>query len=318
MTQVTLVVEDSSVEIKRLSCFQKELEQLGEANHRRLFRGLEDIAYRLVPSIKYPRQYADRSTIGFTFKQEHELLHRFRRRAQPYMNKLLGEWEAMFLARHYALPTRIMDWSPNALVALYFVCYQKPETDGAVWMATVHDDFEHKQSLDVIRLSEFASKRNGPFTCRYAFKRSDDRDKKGRRRITDEPVDSVKVIYPFINSPRIAAQNGHFTYHGNPDNALNEYTTVEKENFDIRNLKKWTVKREHKIQILRDLDRIGVNQHTIYTDLESLAKTLGNSEVLYNGTPCAAFDAEFETLKTAWRDPAKRIALIEKVHELSI
>lgn len=39
----------------------------------------------------------------------------------------------MFVARHYGLPTRAVDWTPEALVALFFACRRAPDEDGVIW-----------------------------------------------------------------------------------------------------------------------------------------------------------------------------------------
>lgn len=39
----------------------------------------------------------------------------------------------MVVARHFGLPTRCIDWSGSALVALFFACRRKPRKDGIVW-----------------------------------------------------------------------------------------------------------------------------------------------------------------------------------------
>jgi hypothetical protein len=49
-----------------------------------------------------------------------------------------SEWDEYFLMQHYGLPTRFLDWSESALVALYFAVGAEPRrhepSDAAVWM----------------------------------------------------------------------------------------------------------------------------------------------------------------------------------------
>ncbi|MBW8182913.1 FRG domain-containing protein [Shewanella nanhaiensis] len=43
------------------------------------------------------------------------------------------EFEWLFLAQHYSLPTRLLDWSTNPLVALYFAVEKDDATDGGIY-----------------------------------------------------------------------------------------------------------------------------------------------------------------------------------------
>ena len=39
----------------------------------------------------------------------------------------------LFLAQHYGVPTRLLDWSENPLVAAYFAVLDDPNDDGCIW-----------------------------------------------------------------------------------------------------------------------------------------------------------------------------------------
>lgn len=97
-----------------------------------IYRGHGSIDYRLIPSIGRPHKYAGR-TKTFLDVDERDLLHRFRRRAYPHFGRSLSAGEALFIGRHYGLPSRILDWTANALYGLYFACISREEEPGVVW-----------------------------------------------------------------------------------------------------------------------------------------------------------------------------------------
>ena len=124
------------------------LEFLGESSAsdsggpETIFRGVTDNGHELVPSLG---RNTKAGTSGDITSLERDLLEEFKRLSVPELTSLpTSEFEWLFLAQHYGLPTRLLDWSSNPLVALFFAVERKDEVDGAVYMVkhAVSDQYE--------------------------------------------------------------------------------------------------------------------------------------------------------------------------------
>jgi type I restriction enzyme M protein len=241
-----------------------------KAKHRPVtwYRGHSDANFRLVPTIGRPFCYNGKK-ITFSAEQERLLLHRFRRRIYPIAGRILNEWEALLLARHHALPTRILDWSRLPLVALYFAASQHQDREGDVWAMVRFDDEAH--DLDVLHLST-RDTGHSPLTM---F----DRPAKHRA------ADAVKIVHPFYNSPRIVSQDGVFTLHSDPYRPLDEYVNQKfcDERLDIEHLIKIPIVAKAKRSLVVQLDTFAINRRTVFPDLDGIAQHLWEVETMWRG-----------------------------------
>jgi hypothetical protein len=90
------------------------------------FRGQSDATWGLIPRI-WRKEYSDAN--------EAEMRLEFESVGHPLTQSgaVHDKWHWYFLMQHYGAPTRILDWTVNPLVALYFAV-RDSEADGAVWV----------------------------------------------------------------------------------------------------------------------------------------------------------------------------------------
>jgi hypothetical protein len=123
-----------------------------------IFRGALDIQQdKLLPSIGRVAELKKYSCAKITREEKH-WLKRFCLEAIRYVEEKPGAWEWMCLARHHGLPVRLLDWTRNPLVALYFAVWDNAGTTAAVYAERFgrHIDIEAERD-------PFAVKKVGKF-----------------------------------------------------------------------------------------------------------------------------------------------------------
>lgn len=254
--------------IKSVEHFLEQIKSFaGAGDYRIYFRGHGQTTKGLLPSIGRDHFYLGRS-LKFDERGERKLLDQFRLHAYQHFSRIASEWEALFLARHYGLPTRLLDWTSNPLVALYFAAFYenqelvlagsgpgeekeaKLNLDGTVWAIQRREEIEE---LDVFR---------------------DNRSPLG--------IPGIKLVFPFNPTARITAQSGMFTLHGQPwtDVIRCAGKRYPAKDLDIAKVIQWAVPSRYKTQIVLELERLAINSRTLFPDLEGLARGLWQTEII--------------------------------------
>ena len=165
----------------------------------------------------------------------------------------------IFLMQHHGLPTRLLDWSKNALTALYFaIRKQKEKEDAAVWI------------IDPRRLNEACDLgRNIAFP-------EDNRDARLDEYYNLEPRTSeytypIPVITPPFLSERLAAQQSRFTYHTDERSALDRFAKTIARADNCWYLIKLIIPSHCQPQILQTLRLVGITLPDITPGLDNIA-----------------------------------------------
>lgn len=232
------------VELNTIEEYLKLIKQNKEENIREgnfkdfLFRG-QTVDSPLIPKI------CRMKTRGELLKVEALLLHEFKR-SNPLlieMSRSMDDWDYLTLGQNYGLPTRLLDWSVNALTALWFATERMPDNGhmnpySVVWILMARpEDFD----LNMETLHPF-------------------------------DVPETKIVQPRIIKQRINNQSGVFSIHSSAE-------ILEKRNLDeaeayIEKLIKVRIPAKSFNDIRTDLNTLGVNAFSIFPELEGLCSYL--------------------------------------------
>ncbi len=180
------------------------------------FRGIGTSAYELVPSL-YRHKKSKRSNRKKPAQLENEICERFKERAIPFMEKDITEpWERLFFMQHYGIPTRLLDWSENPLVALYFALADAKKDDAGnivssptVWI--LDPVSWNKSSIETYVNCNRILTVTDPIMTNYALSPAGEI-------LQNNPV----AIYGAHNSKRIVAQRGVFVIFGKLNESMEQ------------------------------------------------------------------------------------------------
>ncbi|HMD71673.1 MAG TPA: FRG domain-containing protein [Bryobacteraceae bacterium] len=255
----------------------------GLANHKELwFRGeSRDHGDTILRPELYrpPSLGASLKPIRKLLTIENDLHEEFKRVAVERCSEPISEddwdWDSYFLMQHHSGPTRLLDWSDGALMALHFALRNKKdnEDNALVYVLEPYRLSEYLKSLPDIKLFEEAWK---PYVAKHPSDDLNDDEWEDGYLPADEdantelPVPRPPLVLDFpLITRRIAAQRSRFIVFGTDPAWLSE--EFRKADSTIKVIE---IAAEKRAAIRQELRDCGVTESVIYPDLDGLGREM--------------------------------------------
>jgi len=213
-------------------------------------------------------------------------VHLYLQNNRPWQGEHPSDWEWLCVAQHHGLPTLLLDWTINPLVALYFSAWKDHgENDGAFYVMQLQDKQFRDEKKLTIRIGQNITKNVENFD---------------NRNIKLERARGPMIIVPLVFTRRIEAQAARFIYagyagsiipnkdklqkhinhgsqSGNSQPEIFDESALDKvfnKNLPWKNIKKYFVPRDRKQHILRQLRNAQIHQGTLFPDLDGYSAYL--------------------------------------------
>jgi hypothetical protein len=215
-------------------------------------RGHHDSSWKLVPKL-YRKEFAH--------ADESEIRQEFQSRAiQLIQGRVpIDKWEWYFLMQHYGAPTRLLDWTDNPLLALYFAVADHPgDSDAAIWALNpwwlnrqLRSDIEGVMLHDWEEAAPYLKDLEAAFS--------------GSKVAAKLPV----AIDPPHVDRRVAAQSSRFVIFGQTRDLMQTKAALSARK-NTRHVRMLKISRDDILAVQTELYNCGITHSLVFPDLEGL------------------------------------------------
>ena len=255
------------VQIENLRDFMNEIEQrIGDQSEALWYRGVGSAARSLQPGLYRHPSISEPAKL---LELEKSMIVRFKQRSVPYQTRPLNSsWDYLFFMQHFGLPTRLLDWTENPYIGLYFAL-----TDAGRYEVNGTRIYSEDAAVWILRPSSWNRKALEHIGSQgEILSPGDDASLSGYEPLSTSGVLGVQpvAIHGTHNSYRIVAQRGVFMIFGRSTAPMEQsYQTLR---FGQDTLVKLEIPARRIQTILKSLTAIGITDSVVFPDLDGLAK----------------------------------------------
>lgn len=228
------------IELNNFDSFIAHIDKYGTG--ATLYRGVTHEDYDLRPKVG---RITNKNPNEPLFNMEKRIMRRFIERSVPLLDYNPGEdeWEWMTLAQHHGLPTRLLDWTRNPLVAAFFAVARKIKAEEL-------NKHSGNSAIYLYNSRKTAISKGNPSEINKMYKEGPWKIRETRRCI------------PAHIDKRVVTQAGRFTIHVDP---------TDRNPFEGERMEKLIIPHKSRRTWKLRLHGLGIDYASLFPDLDHLA-----------------------------------------------
>lgn len=249
------------------------------------FRGHSDHeGFSLVPSIYREKEWIE---------NEHRMFREIIMKCPNDFANVNSAFEKLVRMQHYSLPTRLLDLTANPLAALFFAVNENSDKDAEVLIFRIPKKEVKYYDSDTVSILTNIAKRPEDFEIDSIRGKTKSQFNKQKQItylhheikeekpyfapvIVESDLESVVCVRPKLDNPRIIRQDGAFFVFGIEGKKTIPASVPESYRLTTESYR-LIINKFGKEKILGQLATLGINEATMYPEIDSVSKYIKKS-----------------------------------------